>query len=222
VKTALDKYGRIDILIHNAGNTRKMPLKEYTQADFEAVVNVHLMGAFHVVRPAFPIMCKAGYGRIVLASSAVGLYGNPHTVAYAVSKAGMIGLSNVIALEGAAEGVKCNLILPGAVTRLAGGLDTSKYPPTMAPELVAPLAAWLAHESCSISGEMLSSFGGRVSTAFIAESRGVFRETWTIEQIAENIDAIRNADVPFITPVVPAGFQEHMSYTFGMSKGGAA
>ena len=79
------------------------------------------VGAFHVVRPAFPLMCKAGYGRIVLTSSIGGLYGNHRVANYGVAKAGMIGLSNVVALEGAAEGVKCNIIVPGAVTRMAEG-----------------------------------------------------------------------------------------------------
>ncbi len=147
VQTALDHYGRIDILIHNAGNVRRGSLKEMTYEDFDAVVDVHLRGAFHVVRPAFPVMCEAGYGRIVLTSSIGGLYGNHDVANYAVSKAGIVGLSNVVAIEGEAEGVKCNVIVPGAVTRMAAGLDTSAYPP-MGSELVAPVVGWLAHESC--------------------------------------------------------------------------
>src|SRR5689334_20295148 len=99
VQAALDNYGRIDALIHNAGNVRRGSLKEMTYEDFESVVDVHLRGAFHVVRPAFPLMCDAGYGRIVLTSSIGGLYGNHGVANYAVSKAGMIGLSNVVALE---------------------------------------------------------------------------------------------------------------------------
>src|ERR1700686_1687892 len=172
IHAALDRYGRIDILIHNAGNVRRASLKEMTYEDFEAVLDVHLRGAFHVVRPAFVPMCKAGYGRVVLTSSIGGLYGNHRVANYGVAKAGLIGLSNVVALEGAAEGVKCNLIVPGAVTRMAEGLDTSAYPP-MSPELVAPVVGWLVHESCSISGEMLISIAGRVARAFIAESPGV-------------------------------------------------
>ena len=140
IQTALDHFGRIDVLIHNAGNVRPASLKEMTQADFDAVLDVHLRGAFHVVRPAFPLMCKAGYGRIVLTSSIGGLYGNHRVANYGVAKAGLIGLSNVVALEGAAEGVKCNVIVPGAVTRMAEGIDISAYPP-MTPELVAPVVA---------------------------------------------------------------------------------
>jgi len=219
IQAALDHYGRIDVLIHNAGNVRYGSLKELTYEDFEAVVDVHLRGAFHVVRPAFPLMCKAGYGRVVLTSSIGGIYGNQRVTNYAVSKAGMIGLSNVVALEGAADGVKCNIIVPSAVTRMAEGLDTSAYPP-MSPELVAPVVAWLAHESCSITGEMLISIAGRVARAFVAESRGVYRDSWSIQQVADQIDAIRNSDAPIEFPVVPHGHSDHIRFSFDMATGG--
>jgi NAD(P)-dependent dehydrogenase (short-subunit alcohol dehydrogenase family) len=215
IDAALNRYGRIDILIHNAGIVRRGSLKELSYEDFELVLDVHLRGAFHVVRPAFPLMCKAGYGRIVLTSSINGLYGNRNVVNYSVAKAGIIALSNVTALEGAEEGVKCNVILPGAVTRMAEGLDTSAYPP-MDPELVAPVVGWLAHESCSITGEMLISMAGRAARAYVAESPGVYRPEWTIEQVAEQIDAIRSTDGPVVFPVVPAGHIDHIRYSFGM------
>jgi NAD(P)-dependent dehydrogenase (short-subunit alcohol dehydrogenase family) len=218
IKAALANYGRIDILIHNAGNLRRIPLKDYSTDDFHAVVGVHLLGAFYLVRAAFPAMCRAKYGRIVLTGSTVGLYGNVLATPYAVSKAGMIGLCNSIALEGAAEGVKCNLILPGAVTRLAKDLDTSSYPPTMGPELVAPVAAWLSHESCSMTGEMLIAMAGRVSSAYIVETRGVFRDDWTIEQVAENMDGVRDRTETFTTAVSPSGLLNHSRYTFEMAK----
>ena len=163
IDTALHTYGRVDILIHNAGIVRRASLKEMSYDDFEAVLDVHLRGAFHVVRPAFPVMCDAGYGRIVLTSSIGGLYGNHEVANYAVAKAGVIGLSNVAAMEGAAEGVKSNVIVPAAVTRMAEGIDTSAYPP-MGADLVAPVVGWLAHESCSITGEMLIALAGRVAT----------------------------------------------------------
>src|ERR1700761_6397849 len=183
IQAALDHYGRIDILIHNAGNVRYGSLQDITQDDFEAVVNVHLMGAFNTVRPAFPVMCKAGYGRIVLTSSIGGLYGTRNVVNYGVSKAGMIGLNNVAAIEGEASNVKSNIIAPGAVTRMADGLDTSQYPP-MGPELVAPVVGYLAHESCSVSGEMLASMAGRVARAYAAETPGIYRPAWSIEDVA--------------------------------------
>ena len=220
IQAALDHYGRIDVLIHSAGNVRAGSLKEMTYEDFDAVLNVHLKGAFHVVRPAFPVMCKTGYGRIVLTSSIGGLYGHAHQVNYGVSKAGMIGLCNLAALEGAAEGVKCNLIVPAAVTRMAEGIDISQYPP-MGPELVAPTVGWLAHESCSVTGEMLISIAGRVAKAYVAETPGVYRPSWTIEQIAEQMDAIGNRNEPVIFPVVPSGFPDHIRYSFEMARRGA-
>jgi NAD(P)-dependent dehydrogenase (short-subunit alcohol dehydrogenase family) len=217
IQAALDHYGRIDALIHNAGNVRAASLKDMTLEDFDAVVDVHLRGAFHVVRPAFPLMCKAGYGRIVLTSSIGGLYGQHHQANYAVAKAGMIGLCNVVALEGAAEGVKCNLIVPGAVTRMAEGIDVSAYPP-MGPELVAPVVGWLAHESCSITAEMLVSIAGRVAKAYIAETPGVYRPSWSIEQVGEQLDAIRNTAASWILPVVPSGHVDHIRNSFGMTQ----
>ena len=216
VQAALDHFGRIDILIHNAGNVRPAPLSEITHDDFDAVVDVHLRGAFNIVRRAFPFMCRVGYGRIILTSSIGGLYGNQQQVSYAVSKMGVIGLSNVAALEGAAHGVKCNVIIPAAVTRMAEGIDTSAYPP-MGPELVAPAVAWLAHDSCSISGELLIAMAGRIAKAFIAETPGVYRPSWTIEQVADAIGAIRNVDAPKVFPVVPSGFAEHIGYGFQLT-----
>jgi NAD(P)-dependent dehydrogenase (short-subunit alcohol dehydrogenase family) len=219
IQSALDHYGRIDILIHNAGNVRRGSLKDMTYEDFDSVLDVHLRGAFHVVRPAFPIMCKAGYGRVVLTSSIGGLYGNANVVNYCVSKAGLIGLSNVVALEGAAEGIKCNVIVPAAVTRMAEGLDVSAYPP-MGPELVAPTVGWLAHESCSINGEMLIALAGRVARAFIAESPGVYKPSWSIEQVAEHLPAIRSTDAPWIFPAT-SGHVDHIVGSFAMATKGS-
>jgi NAD(P)-dependent dehydrogenase (short-subunit alcohol dehydrogenase family) len=219
IEAALDSWGRIDILVHNAGIVRRAALKEMTYEDFEQVLDVHLRGAFHVVRPAFPLMCKAGYGRVVMTSSINGLYGNRLVLNYSVAKAGIIGLSNVVALEGASEGVKSNIILPGAVTRMAEGLDTTQYPP-MDPELVAPVVGWLAHESCSITGEMLISMAGRAARAYVAESPGVYRPTWTIEDVAENIDGIRSTEASLVFPVVPSGHIDHLRYSFEMARRG--
>jgi NAD(P)-dependent dehydrogenase (short-subunit alcohol dehydrogenase family) len=216
IGAALHTFGRLDILVHNAGNVRRAPLREISYDDFDAVLDVHLRGAFHVVRQAFPAMCDAGYGRIVLTSSIGGLYGNHDVVNYAVAKAGVIGLSNVAALEGAAHGVRSNVIVPAAVTRMAEGIDTSAYPP-MGPELVAPTVAWLAHESCSVTGEMFIALAGRVASAVIAETPGVHRRSWTVEDVAENLDAIRDRAQPVVFPVVPDGHNDHIRYSFAMA-----
>jgi NAD(P)-dependent dehydrogenase (short-subunit alcohol dehydrogenase family) len=217
IATALDHYGRIDILVHNAGNVRRGSLKEMSYEDFDAVLDVHLRGAFHVVRPAFPVMCEAGYGRIVLTSSIGGLYGNHGVANYAAAKAGVIGLSNVAALEGAADGVRCNVIVPAAVTRMADDIDTSTYPP-MGAELVAPVVGWLAHESCSVTGELFIALAGRVAQAVIAESPGVSRSSWTVEDVGSHLDAIRYAEAPLLFPVVPDGHNQHIRYSFELAQ----
>lgn len=218
IASALDHFGRVDVLIHNAGNVRRGSLKEMSYDDFDAVLDVHLRGAFHVVRPAFPRMCAQRYGRIVLTSSIGGLYGNHGVANYAAAKAGIIGLTNVVALEGAGEGVTCNAIVPGAVTRMAEGLDTSQYPP-MEPSLVAPTVGWLAHESCSVTGELYVAIAGRVARAFIAETPGVYKAQWSVEDVAEAIDTIRDDTVPLVFPPVPDGHTDHIRYSFGAASG---
>ena len=218
IEAALDHYGRIDGLIHNAGNVRYGSMQDLSQEDFDAVLDVHLRGAFHVARAAFPHMCKARYGRIILTSSIGGLYGNRDCVNYGMSKSGMIGLNNVLALEGEAEGIKSNIIVPGAVTRMAEGLDISQYPP-MGPELVSPVVAWLAHESCSVTGEMLVSIAGRVARAFIAESKGVYQPSWTPEDVGARIDAIMDSQDPLVFGL--EGHVDHIRYSFGRAVAGA-
>ncbi len=219
IDAALAHYGRADVLVHNAGNVRRAPLREMTSDDFDAVLDVHLRGAFHVVRAAFPVMCDAGYGRIVLTSSIGGLYGNHQVANYAAAKAGVIGLSNVVALEGSSAGVACNVVVPAAVTRMAEGIDTSSYPP-MSPELVAPVVGWLAHESCSVTGEIFVALAGRVARVVVAETPGVYRPSWSIEDVAAQSAAIREADEPVTFPVVPDGHGDHIRYSFAMAAHG--
>lgn len=219
VETAMQRFGGIDILIHNAGIVRRASLAHMTYDDFDAVLDVHLRGAFHVVRPAFPVMCEAGYGRIVLTSSIGGLYGNHEVANYAVAKAGVIGLSNVAAMEGAAHNVTSNVIVPAAVTRMAEGIDTSAYPP-MGPDLVSPVVGYLAHESCSVTGEMFVALAGRVAAAAVTEAPGVYRPSWGIADVAEHIGAIRDMSEPLRFPVVPDGHGDHIRYSFSMANRG--
>jgi NAD(P)-dependent dehydrogenase (short-subunit alcohol dehydrogenase family) len=219
IDAALERYGRVDILIHNAGNVRRAPLREMSVDDFSAVLDVHLRGAFHVVQPSFGPMCDAGYGRIVLTSSIGGLYGNHDVANYAAAKSGVLGLSNVAAIEGAAHGVRSNVIVPAAVTRMAEGIDTSAYPP-MGADLVAPAVGWLAHESCSVSGEIVVALAGRVARVAVVESAGVYRPSWSIEDVAEDIDAIRDLGAQVQFPVLPDGHADHIRYSFGMAARG--
>jgi NAD(P)-dependent dehydrogenase (short-subunit alcohol dehydrogenase family) len=217
VRAALDAYGRVDILIHSAGNVRRGLLTEIAYEDFESVLSVHLRGAFHMVRECFPHMATQTYGRIVLTGSINGLYGKANNASYSLCKAGFMGLSNTAAIEGKDLGIKSNLIIPAAVTRMSAGIDTSKFPP-MEPEMVAPAVAWLCHEDCTISGEMLVAMGGRVARAFIAESEGVFRPEWSIEDVAGDIDAIRAADKPLVFAPSPQGELDHLLFGFDMAR----
>ena len=192
-------------------------IRELSQEDLRAVLEVHLLGAFHVLQPAFRKMCDAGYGRIVLTSSVGGLYGNERCVNYGMSKSAMLGLGNIAALEGEEFNVKCNTIVPGAVTRMAEGLDISQYPP-MEPELVAPVVGWLAHESCPVTGEMIASIAGRIARCFIAETRGVYRPSWTIEQVGEAMAQVH--DKGEVLDFGLHGHVDHIVESFRMARGG--
>ncbi|MFS0849568.1 SDR family NAD(P)-dependent oxidoreductase [Novosphingobium panipatense] len=215
IDAALEAFGRIDILIHSAGNVRRGSLSSLPYDDFTAVLDVHLKGAYHVVREAFPHMMAQRYGRIVLTSSINGLYGKADNVTYSMCKAGFMGLSNTAAIEGQHANVRSNLIVPAAVTRMSDGIDTSKFPP-MEPEMVAPMVGYLCHEDCEVTGEMYIAMGGRLARAWVAENSGVYRTDWSLEGVAEQIGAIREAGKPLAFPPVPDGQLDHLLHGFAM------
>jgi NAD(P)-dependent dehydrogenase (short-subunit alcohol dehydrogenase family) len=219
IAAAMDSWGRLDILIPNAGNVRQGLIDEISQEDFLSVLGVHLHGAWNLVRPGFALMAKAGYGRIVLTSSIGGIYGNATNVNYAMAKSSMIGLNNLVAIEGADRGIKSNIILPGAVTRMSEGIDITQFPP-MPPELVAAVVGWLAHESCSVTGEMYVSTAGRVARAFVSETVGVFQPDWTPEDVAARLAEIRDPAGAWTLEPVPGGFGEHLGRSFAMATRG--
>lgn len=219
IDAALGAFGRIDILIHSAGNVRRGSLSDLAYEDFTAVLDVHLKGAYHVVRAAFPHMMAQGYGRIVLTSSINGLYGKADNVTYAMCKAGFMGLSNTAAIEGQHHNVRSNLIVPAAVTRMSEGIDTSKFPP-MEPEQVAPMVAYLCHERCEATGEMYVAMGGRLGRAWVAENAGVYSPEWSIEDVAEGIGTIREGGAMLAFPPVPDGQLEHLLHGFSMIRAG--
>lgn len=213
VQCAIDTWGQIDVLIHNAGNVRYGEIADLSIEDFNAVTDVHFKGGFYLAKAAMPHMIAAKYGRVVLTASCSGLYGSKTTVNYGMSKAGLMGLNNVIALEGGEHGIQSNTIVPAAVTRMADGLDTSAYPP-MEPELVAPMVAWLCHESCPVSGEHYIAAAGRMARAFTTETKGVFQPSWTIEQVASQIEAIRDPAEQWTFPPYPSGMIDHLGKSF--------
>lgn len=218
IESALDTFGRVDIVIHSAGNVRRGTLHEMSLDDFESVIDVHLKGAYYVARPALRHMHAQGFGRFVFTSSINGLYGKSTSGNYATAKAGMIGLSHSIAIEGKDADVNSNCIIPAAVTRMSAGIDTSQFPP-MDPDMVAPLVGWLCHDSCAVSGEILISAAGRMARAWTAESQGVYRPSWTIEEIAGDAGRIRDTSAPLHFTPVPDGQLDHLLYSFAMARG---
>ncbi|MCB2073668.1 MAG: SDR family NAD(P)-dependent oxidoreductase [Novosphingobium sp.] len=217
VDAALDAYGRIDIVVHNATINRHGPFRDLAWEDFSAVLDVHVGGAFHLAKAAFPRMCDQGYGRIVLVSSIAGLYGEKNVSAYCTGKAALIGLANALAQEGACDGVTANCIVPAARTRLAEGRDTDDFPP-WGPELVAPAVGWLAHERCTASGEMFVSLAGRMAQAYVAETRGVYQAEWTVDQVAHRLDEIADRSQQVTFNPLPSGFYDHLRYSFEMAR----
>jgi len=192
VQTALDAFGRLDILVSNAGILRDKTLHNMTPEMFDTVIDVHLRGVFFVTQPAYTHMREQGYGRIVVTSSPAGTYGNFGQTNYASAKMAMIGMARTIATEGARRNVHANVISPSADTRMTEGL-TGELGGLLQPELVSPVVAWLCHESCEVSGEVFSAGGGRVSRVVIGETAGYTSRSLTIEDVAARSAQIMDA-----------------------------
>ncbi|MEY3093257.1 MAG: hypothetical protein RIU67_2040, partial [Actinomycetota bacterium] len=162
VKTAIDTFGRVDIVVNNAGILRDKAFHNMEPDLLNPVLDVHLKGAFYVTKPAFVKMREQGYGRIISTSSAAGVFGNFGQTNYGAAKMGLVGFTRVLAVEGARNNIKANAIAPLALTRMTenimGGLADK-----LDPGLVSPLVAFLAHEDCPVSGQTFSVGGGRVA-----------------------------------------------------------
>ncbi len=191
VQTAVDAFGKVDIVVNNAGILRDKSFHNLTPDLTNAVLDVHLKGAFHVTQPAFVKMREQGYGRIISTSSAAGLFGNFGQANYGAAKMGLVGFTRVLAVEGAKYNVKANAIAPLAYTRMTENL-LGNLGERLDPSFVSPIVAYLAHEECPVSGEVYSVGGGRVARVFIAESQGYFNATLTLEDVRDNFDQIRS------------------------------
>lgn len=217
VAAAVARFGRVDVLLNNAGIIRWAAFPEADAENLERHLAVHVGGAFHTARAAWPHMVQQGYGRIVMTTSS-GVFGLPNNLSYATAKAGVIGLARSLAVAGAAHGIKVNLIAPAAITRMAGmGKDGSAPAgaPPMPPDSVAPMAAFLAHEDCPVSGEIYAAGAGRFARIVLAQAEGYVHAAPepTIEDVARNWTAIHDearSFVPHDTMAWSAFFLSHL------------
>ncbi|HLV72002.1 MAG TPA: SDR family NAD(P)-dependent oxidoreductase [Vulgatibacteraceae bacterium] len=173
VRVALDECGRLDAVVNNAGILRDRTFAKMTLDDFDAVVGVHLGGSAYVTHAAWPALCESGSGRVVFTSSASGLYGQFGQANYGAAKAAMLGLVNVLKLEGRRKGVLVNGIAPVAHTRMTDPLLPEEAKPKLGPEQVSPLVAWLASEECDQTGLMLEVAAGLVARVQVTETETV-------------------------------------------------
>ena len=187
VQAALDAFGRIDIVVNNAGIMRWGGFPDLDAEALDAHLAVHVGGTFHTMRAAWPHLVEQGHGRIVNTTS-TGVLGLPANTAYATAKGGVIGMTRSAAVTGRKLGIKVNAIAPAASTRMGGegGAD-------MPPELVAPMVGYLAHDDCPVSGEVYVAGAGRFQRLFLATTPGwVAPGPVSVEDVASNWDAIND------------------------------
>jgi NAD(P)-dependent dehydrogenase (short-subunit alcohol dehydrogenase family) len=208
VKAALDNFGRVDVVINNAGILRDKTFAKLAPEDLEVVLDVHLKGAFYVSQPAFRAMKEQNYGRFLFTASGAGIFGNFGQSNYGAAKMGLVGLSNVLAQEGTKNNIKSNVIAPIAKTRLTEQL-LGPLAEKLAPDCVTPLAVYLVSESCELTHEIFDVGGGRYARIFIGMNQGWAKgpgQPATVEEIAANLDKIRDP----AGYIIPSGIGDEM------------
>jgi NAD(P)-dependent dehydrogenase (short-subunit alcohol dehydrogenase family) len=193
VQTAVDAFGRVDVVVNNAGILRDKAFSNMEPDLLDPVIDVHLKGAFNVTRPAWAIMKEQGYGRIISTSSAAGIFGNFGQTNYGAAKMGLVGFTRVLAVEGAKYNIKANAIAPLALTRMTENLMAG-LGDKLEPGLVSPLVAFLAHEDCPVTGQVFSVGGGRVAQVFIGETKGYHNAHLSMEDVRDNWGTITDRD----------------------------
>ena len=194
IQTALDNFGQVDIVVNNAGILRDKSFAKLSPAELEIVLDVHLKGAFFVSQPAFRVMKERNYGRFVHTSSAAGLMGNFGQTNYGAAKMGLVGLSNVLAVEGAKNNILSNVIAPIALTRMTEDL-LGPLAEKVKPECITPLTVYLCSEACEETHSIYSVGGGRYARLFIGMGQGWIKgpgEAASVEEIAANWDQIHS------------------------------
>jgi NAD(P)-dependent dehydrogenase (short-subunit alcohol dehydrogenase family) len=225
VDTALRTWGRVDIVINNAGVVGDAPFEDMTAERLEPIIDVHLKGAFYVTRPAWTVMREQRYGRILNTCSAAGILGAERMSNYGAAKTGLIGFTRVLAAEGANQDIKVNAIAPIAYTRmLARELESAtgqrageneaaaqavlddlvgQYLQQLDPALVAPVAAFLTHRECPVSGEIYTVGAGHVARFFIGRTKGFHRPGLSVEDVRDHLHEIRD-EAGYTVPRGPA------------------
>jgi NAD(P)-dependent dehydrogenase (short-subunit alcohol dehydrogenase family) len=209
VRTALERFGRLDAVVSNAGIFHTAAFEDLAPEDWRRMLNVHLDGSFHLGQPAFRAMKSQGYGRFVFVASSAGLFGQPNSAHYAAAKAGIVGLMNVVALEGAAHGIRANGVLPFGssrmVTETLGGEEVAAQVPflrAIEPELVVPIVVFLASRSCELTHHVYSAGAGRYARVFVGLGTGWLAETGsrpTADDVAAHLAEV-SATEPFSVP----------------------
>lgn len=180
VACAVKEFGRLDAVVSNAGIFHTAEFENLTPDKWERMVSVHLHGAFYLSQPAYRVMKAQGYGRFVFVSSSAGMFGQPNSAHYAAAKSGVVGLSNVIAVEGAPHGISSNCVLPFGysrmVTETVGDRDQFQgelpFLDAIEPELVVPIVVFLASRDCDVTHHSFSACAGRFSRVFVGQAHG--------------------------------------------------
>ncbi len=198
VQTALDAFGRVDIVVNNAGILRDKSFHNMTPDLWQAVIDVHLTGAYNVTQAAWPLLREQSYGRVISTASGAGVFGNFGQANYGAAKMGLVGFTRVLAQEGAKYNIRANAIAPVAKTRMTEDI-LGTIGDSLEARYVSPVVTYLAHETCEATGRLFSVAGGRVAEVFIAEGPGFTDKELSPESIAANWDAVTdrtNYDVP--------------------------
>jgi NAD(P)-dependent dehydrogenase (short-subunit alcohol dehydrogenase family) len=217
VRTAVERFGRLDAVISNAGIFHTGEFDKLAPDAWRRMLGVHLDGGFHLSQPAFRVMKSQGGGRFVFIASSAGLFGQPHAAHYAAAKTGLVGLANVIAIEGAAHGIRANSVLPFASTRMltetVGGEQVAAQSPflrALDPELVVPIAVYLASRACELTHQIYSAGAGRYARVFVGLGPGWLAEPGS-KPTADDV-AARLVDVSATEPFrVPASIFDEVT-----------
>src|ERR1700677_2732783 len=203
VKTALDEFGAIHGVVSNAGILRDGTFHKMTDANFDAVVQVHLYGGYHVIRAAWPHFREQSYGRVVVATSTSGLFGNFGQTNYGAAKLGLVGLINTLALEGAQYNIHANAVAPIAATRMTQDIMPPEVLEKLTPEFVAPIVAYLCTEECADSASVFVVGGGKVQRVALFQNDGAnFDKPPSVQDIAAHW-----AEITDLAKVQKAGFK---------------